>query len=83
MTFKQLVRALCTREGKKHGVNIADMSEIVHCLGDILNDPKVDRYAVIHTIEHHNMEYLIDRLKQRGILTSKKQKKAKRKLKQG
>jgi hypothetical protein len=36
MTFKELAREICKREGKKQGVNIAQVSEILRCLGDIL-----------------------------------------------
>lgn len=33
MKFKELAKNLCEREGKKESVNIAQMSEILSCLG--------------------------------------------------
>jgi hypothetical protein len=36
VTFKEIAQELCRREGKKSGVNIAQMSEILRCLGEIL-----------------------------------------------
>lgn len=33
MKFKELTKRLCEREGKEHSLNIADMSEVLSCLG--------------------------------------------------
>ncbi len=35
MTFKELAKEICAREGKKQGVNIAQVSEILKCLVEI------------------------------------------------
>ena len=35
-TIKQLVKELCRREGKKIGVSVAQMNEIVGCLSDLM-----------------------------------------------
>lgn len=38
MTFKQLAREICKREGKRQQVNIAQVSEILRCLEDIVDE---------------------------------------------
>lgn len=60
MTFKKLAMALAKREGLKKQVNIAQISELLRCLGDLLNEPKADRYAIMHAIENHAMDKLVD-----------------------
>ncbi len=47
MTFKELAREVCKREGKKQGVNIAQVSEVLRCLGEILAE---ERYGVINAV---------------------------------
>lgn len=55
MTFKELAKEICRREGKRRGVNIAQVSEILGCLGDMLVDPKLDRYAIVHALENYRI----------------------------
>jgi len=38
MKIKELTQELCRREGKKRQVNVAQMSEVVKCLADILHE---------------------------------------------
>jgi hypothetical protein len=38
VTFKELAQELCRREGKNVGVNIAQVSELLDCLIDIIMD---------------------------------------------
>lgn len=48
MKTNDLVRELLKREGKKRGVNVADMKEIVGCLADILFEKE---YAVFGSLK--------------------------------
>ena len=52
MTFKQLVMELMKREGKRQGVNIAQMSEVVKCLGEIvaIGNNCHDIWFILHNI---------------------------------
>ncbi len=80
MTFKKIVSELCRREGKKIGVSVAQMSEIVRCLGDMLNEPDADRYAIVHAIENHELHRRVAEYASRvGLLIPKPKPRAKRK----
>lgn len=69
MTFKQLVLELMKREGGKRGVNVADMSEIVKCLDEILKEES-EHFAL--NIRHSFDKWKIVKPKRRAKRKAKK-----------
>ncbi|MFQ5335276.1 MAG: hypothetical protein ACE5DN_04310 [Flavobacteriales bacterium] len=49
MNLNQLAKEICLIEGKKKEVNIAQVKEVLRCLGDILFE--LDSLETIKTIE--------------------------------
>jgi hypothetical protein len=76
MKPNELAKLLCKKEGKKIGVNIAQMREIVGCLADIIFESSIDKQ-----LGHSTLLGIVDSINIHAMLGQLGAKRAKKKKK--